>query len=34
MQNAANYDFTPEETIRTHDYLVKGGFLRSTTTEI
>ena len=27
MQNAANYDFTPEETIRTHDYLVKGGFL-------
>jgi hypothetical protein len=27
MQNAANYDFTPEETIRMHDYLLKGGFL-------
>ena len=27
MQNAANYDFTPEETSRMHDYLVKGGFL-------
>jgi hypothetical protein len=27
MQNAANYDFTPEETARMHDYLVKGGFL-------
>jgi len=27
MQNAANYDFTPEETVRMHDYLVKGGFL-------
>src|SRR6201982_706185 len=27
MQNAANYDFTPEETARLHDYLLKGGFL-------
>jgi hypothetical protein len=27
MQNAANYDFTPQETARMHDYLVKGGFL-------
>jgi hypothetical protein len=27
MQNAANYDFTPEETTRMHDYLLKGGFL-------
>jgi hypothetical protein len=27
MQNAANYDFTPEEASRIHDYLVKGGFL-------
>ena len=27
MQNAANYDFTPEETARMHDYLLKGGFL-------
>jgi len=27
MQNAANYDFTPEEAARLHDYLVKGGFL-------
>jgi len=27
MQNAANYDFTPAETIRMHDYLLKGGFL-------
>src|SRR4051812_28778125 len=27
MQNAANYDFTPEETTRLHDYLLKGGFL-------
>jgi len=27
MQNAANYDFTPEEAARMHDYLVKGGFL-------
>ena len=27
MQNAANYDFTPEESARLHDYLVKGGFL-------
>ena len=27
MQNAANYDFTPEETARMHDYLMKGGFL-------
>jgi hypothetical protein len=27
MQNAANYDFTPDETTRMHDYLVKGGFL-------
>jgi hypothetical protein len=27
MQNAANYDFTPEETGRMHDYLLKGGFL-------
>src|SRR5205814_9574207 len=27
MQNAANYDFTPEEAVRIHDYLLKGGFL-------
>jgi uncharacterized protein DUF4159 len=27
MQNAANYDFTPDETGRMHDYLLKGGFL-------
>src|SRR5689334_11466190 len=27
MQNAANYDFTPEETARLHEYLLKGGFL-------
>jgi hypothetical protein len=27
MQNAANYDFTPEETLRMRDYLLKGGFL-------
>jgi len=27
MQNAANYDFTPDETVRMHDYLLKGGFL-------
>ena len=27
MQNAANYDFTEQETVRMHDYLVKGGFL-------
>jgi hypothetical protein len=27
MQNAANYDFTPEEAARLHDYLVKGGFM-------
>jgi Domain of unknown function (DUF4159)/Saccharopine dehydrogenase NADP binding domain len=27
MQNAANYEFTPEETARMHDYLLKGGFL-------
>ena len=27
MQNASNYDFTPEEASRIHDYLVKGGFL-------
>jgi hypothetical protein len=27
MQNAANYDFSPQETARMHDYLVKGGFL-------
>jgi len=27
MQNAANYDFTPEETTRMHEYLLKGGFL-------
>src|SRR6185503_12432790 len=27
MQNAANYDFTPEEADRLHDYLLKGGFL-------
>ena len=27
MQNAANYDFTPEEAARLHDYLLKGGFL-------
>ena len=27
MQNAANYDFTPQETARLHDYLLKGGFL-------
>jgi hypothetical protein len=27
MQNAANYDFTPAEAVRMHDYLLKGGFL-------
>ena len=27
MQNAANYDFTPEEAAHMHDFLVKGGFL-------
>lgn len=27
MQNAANYDFTPEESARMRDYLRKGGFL-------
>jgi hypothetical protein len=27
MQNAANYDFTPEETARMREYLLKGGFL-------
>jgi hypothetical protein len=27
MQNAANYDFSGEETVRMHDYLLKGGFL-------
>ena len=27
MQNAANYDFNPDETARMHDYLAKGGFL-------
>lgn len=27
MQNAANYDFTPAEADRMHDYLAKGGFL-------
>lgn len=27
MQNAANYDFTSEETARMRDYLLKGGFL-------
>jgi hypothetical protein len=27
MQNAANYEFTPDEAVRMHDYLVKGGFL-------
>jgi len=27
MQNAANYEFTAEETARMHDFLVKGGFL-------
>ena len=27
MQNAANYDFSAEETIRMRDYLLKGGFL-------
>src|SRR5262245_1807605 len=27
MQNAANYDFTPDETARLRDYLLKGGFL-------
>jgi hypothetical protein len=27
MQNAANYDFTPEEADRMRDYLLKGGFL-------
>jgi hypothetical protein len=26
MQNAANYDFTPEETLRMREYLLKGGF--------
>ena len=27
MQNAANYDFSPDETLRMRDYLLKGGFL-------
>ena len=27
MQDAANYDFTPEETARMRAYLLKGGFL-------
>jgi hypothetical protein len=27
MQNAANYDFTPDEAVRLHEYLLKGGFL-------
>ena len=27
MQNAANYDFTTEESARLRDYLLKGGFL-------
>jgi len=27
MQNAANYDFTPDETVRMREYLLKGGFL-------
>ena len=27
MQNAANYDFTPPEVVRMHEYLAKGGFL-------
>jgi hypothetical protein len=27
MQNAANYEFTPEERVRMRDYLLKGGFL-------
>ena len=27
MQNAANYDFTAEETVRMRNYLLKGGFL-------
>lgn len=27
MQNAANYDFTTEETMRMREYLLKGGFL-------
>ena len=27
MQNAANYDFSPEETVHMRDYLAKGGFL-------
>ena len=27
MQNAANYDFSPPEVVRMHDYLLKGGFL-------
>jgi hypothetical protein len=27
MQNAANYDFSPEEIVRMHAYLEKGGFL-------
>jgi hypothetical protein len=27
MQNAADYDFTPEETLRMHDYLLNDGFL-------
>jgi hypothetical protein len=27
MQNAANYDFSPEEAVRMRDYLLKGGFL-------
>src|SRR5690242_3820374 len=26
MQNAANYDFTGDEIVRMHDYLLKGGF--------
>jgi len=34
MQNAANYDFTPEETARMHDYLLKAAFSGSTTTGI
>ena len=27
MQNAANYEFTPEERVRMREYLLKGGFL-------
>ena len=27
MQNAANYEFTPADAARMHDYLLKGGFL-------